>query len=436
MDWKKYYQEHLMSAEEAVNLIKSGDKLVLAHDVGEPKILVEAMVKNAASYRNVEISHMFSLGSGAYSHPEYKENFHMNLWFLSTNTRKCVDDGYGDYTPMFFHETPRFIREGRIKIDVAMIMVTPPNENGKVSTGVSGDYTVEAVKKAKIVIAQVNDQVPFTYGDAVFDVQEIDAFVEANHSLPTLPDAVIGETESLIGKHCAELIHDGDCLQLGIGSIPDAVCHELIHKKHLGIHSEMLGDGIVKLYEEGAVDNSLKQIDKGKFVFNFVMGSQKLYDFCDKNPDCLLKAVDYVNHPFIIAQNENVVSINGGLAVDFYGQVASDTMGYRQFSGVGGQVDFIRGAAMSKGGRAIIAMPSVAVKKDGTKISKITPLLSEGTVVTASRQDTDYVVTEYGIAELRGKTVKNRARALINIAHPDFRPELQDSFERIFQEKF
>lgn len=435
MDWKTYYNERLMSADEAVGLIKSHDKVVLAHDVGEPPALVEAMVRNADQYEGVEISHMFTLGSGAYSHPEYKDNFHMNLWFLSTPVRKCVTDGYGDYTPLFFHETPMLMRDGTIQVDTAVIMVTPPDENGKVSTGVAGDYTVQAVKSAKTVIAQVNDQVPFTYGDAVFDVTEIDAFVECSQPLPALPTATIGEVESAIGRHCASVIDDGACLQLGIGSIPDAVCHELVHKKHLGIHSEMLGDGVVKLFEEGAVDNSLKQIDKGKFVFNFVMGSQKLYEFCDHNPDCLLKAVDYVNDPRIICQNDNVVSINGGLAVDFYGQVAADTIGYKQFSGVGGQVDFVRGAAWSKNGKAIIAMPSVTVKKDGTKISKISPLLSEGSVVATSRHDTDYIATEYGIVRLKGLTIKERAKALIGIAHPDFREELSDSYEKMFGEK-
>mgnify|MGYP000222653400 FL=1 len=436
MDWKEYYSSRLMTAEEAVKLIKSNDKVVLAHDVGEPPVLVDAMVANHAAYKNVEISHMFTLGKGEYCKPEYKENFHPNLWFLSGQTRKCVEEGYGDFTPLFFHEVPGLMRDGTIQVDVAMIMVTPPDKHGYVSTGVSGDYTVQAVKSAKTVIAQINKNVPFTFGDAVFHISEIDAFVEADTPLPELPEAKIGPAEEAIGKYCAELVNDGDTLQLGIGAIPDAVCHQLVNKKHLGIHSEMLGDGQVVLYEAGAIDNSQKGIDVGKFVFNFVMGSKKTYDFLDKNTACLLKAVDYVNHPMIIAKNPNMVSINGGIGVDFYGQVAADTIGYRQFSAVGGQVDFIRGAAMGKNGRAIIAMPSVAKKKDGSMVSKITPLLSEGQVVTTSRHDTDYVVTEYGIAKLKGKTVKDRARALINIAHPDFRDGLKDEFEKMFKVKF
>ena len=436
MDWKTYYNERLMSADEAVKLLKSGDKLILAHDVGEPKALVEAMVRNADNYRDVEISQMFTLGSGEYSHPEYAENFHLNLWFVSGPVRKAMTEGRADYTPMYFHETPSLLRDGTLKVDTAMIMVTPPDENGKMSTGVSGDYTVQAIKSAKTVIAQVNDQVPFTYGGAVIDVTDVDAFVECNHPLPALGEAKIGEIERMIGKHCASVIEDGACLQLGIGSIPDAVCHELVDKKHLGIHSEMLGDGVVKLFEAGAVDNSMKQIDKGKFVFNFVMGSQKLYEFCDKNEDCMLMPVDYVNDPRIICQNDNVVSINGGLAVDFYGQIAADTIGYTQFSGVGGQVDFIRGAAWSKNGKAIIAMPSVTVKKDGTKISKITPLLSEGSVVATSRHDVDYVATEYGIVRLKGLTIKQRAKALISIAHPEFQDQLKADYEKMFNEAF
>ena len=436
MDWKEYYSSRLTTAEEAVKLIKSNDKVVLAHDVGEPPVLVDAMVANHAAYKNVEISHMFTLGKGEYCKPEYKENFHPNLWFLSGQTRKCVEEGYGDFTPLFFHEVPGLMRDGTIQVDVAMIMVTPPDKHGYVSTGVSGDYTVQAVKSAKTVIAQINKNVPFTFGDAVFHISEIDAFVEADTPLPELPEAKIGPAEEAIGKYCAELVNDGDTLQLGIGAIPDAVCHQLVNKKHLGIHSEMLGDGQVVLYEAGAIDNPQKGIDVGKFVFNFVMGSKKTYDFLDKNTACLLKAVDYVNHPMIIAKNPNMVSINGGIGVDFYGQVAADTIGYRQFSAVGGQVDFIRGAAMGKNGRAIIAMPSVAKKKDGSMVSKITPLLSEGQVVTTSRHDTDYVVTEYGIAKLKGKTVKDRARALINIAHPDFRDGLKDEFEKMFKVKF
>lgn len=438
MSWQECFESKLTTAEEAVKHIKSGDKVVLSHCVSEPVTLIDAMVENYKAYENVEISHMFSLAEGKYCKEEYKNHFHPNLWFLSGQTRECVEKGWGDFTPLFFHEIPGLMRDGTIKVDVAMIMVSPPDEDGKMSTGVAGDYTIQAVKSARTVIAQVNENVPFTYGDAIFTVDDIDVFVKSDTPLPTLPEAKIGEIEELIGRNCAELIEDGDTLQLGIGAIPDAVCHQLKHKKNLGIHSEMLGDGVVELYEAGAINNTLKGIDKGKFVFNFVMGSKRLYDFCHKNEDCMLMGVDYVNNPAIIAENPNVVSINAALGVDFYGQIAADTIGYKQFSAVGGQVDFIRGAAMCKKGkgRAIIAMPSVAKKKDGTLISKISPILAEGQIVTTSRHDADYVVTEYGIAKLKGKSVRDRARALIDIAHPQFRDQLKDSFKKMFNVEY
>lgn len=438
MDWKELYNSKLTTAEEAVKLIKSGDKVVLQHDVGEPPVLVDAMVANYESYKDVEISHMFTLGKGEYCDPKYKGHFKPNLWFLSGQTRKGVND-WGDYTPLFFHELPALMRRGVVGVDVALTMVSAPDEHGFVSTGVSGDYTIQAVKSAKTVIAQVNNNMPFTYGDSVFHISEIDAIVEADTELPALPDAKVGEVEAAIGKYCAELIEDGATLQLGIGSIPDAVCNELYDKKHLGLHSEMLGDGAMKLYEAGVIDNTEKSFDKGVMVMNFVMGSKKLYEFCDKNPAVKLMPVDYVNHPMVIADCSKMVCINGALGCDLYGQVAADAMaGDKQFSGVGGQVDFIRGAAMARDGKgiAIIAMPSMTVKRDGTKISKITAHLPEGQPVTDTRHDTDYIVTEYGIAQLKGKTNKERARALINIAHPDFREGLKEEFKRMFKEEF
>ena len=438
MDWKEYYASKLTTAEEAVKHIRSNDKVVLAHDVGEPTVLVDAMVANHAAYKNVEISHMFSLGKGEYCNPEYKENFNPNIWFVSGQTRKCVND-WGNYTPLFFHELPKLMRDGTIPVDVCMVMVSKPDAHGYVSTGVSGDYTIQAIKSAKTVIAQVNANMPFTYGDAVFHISECDVIVEADTPLPALPAGTIGDVEAEIGKYCASLIEDGATLQLGIGSIPDAVCAQLHEKKHLGLHSEMLGDGAMKLFKAGVIDNSQKSLDKGTMVANFVMGSNELYDFCDKNPAVKLMPVDYVNHPMVIAKCSKMVCINAAIGVDLYGQVASETMaGNKQFSGVGGQVDFIRGAAMAEDnkGIAIIAMPSITVKKDGTKISKITAYLPEGQLVTDTRHDTDYVITEYGIAKLKGKTNRDRARALINIAHPDFRDELKVSFKEMFREEF
>ncbi|MDO5491234.1 MAG: acetyl-CoA hydrolase/transferase C-terminal domain-containing protein [Bacillota bacterium] len=438
-NWKELYDAKKMTSDEAVQLIKSNDKVVFQHDVGEPAELVRAMVRNAKNYRNVEISHMFSLGPGDYCKEEYKDNFHPNMWFISGQTRKACNY-WGDYTTFFFHELPELMRQGRIRVDVVLIQVSKPDKLGYVSTGVSGDYTVQAIRSAKTVIAQVNEHVPFTYGDVVFPLMEYaDAIVEYDEELPTIPPSKIGPVEEEIGKHCASLIEDGATLQLGIGSIPDAVCAQLKNKKHLGLHSEMLGDGAMNLYYEGVIDNTMKSFDKDVMVANFVMGSKELYAFCDHNHAVKVMPVDYVNDPTIIMNCSKMIAINGALGIDLYGQVASDTLGGDvQFSGVGGQVDFIRGAAMARDGegKGIIAMPSMAVKKDGTKISKITAHLADKQVVTDSRNDTEFVVTEYGIADLWGKSNADRARALIDIAHPDFRPQLKEEMEEIFHHKY
>lgn len=438
MDWKKIYEERKCTAEEAVNLIKSGDRVAFAHAVAEPPVLVQAMVDNAAAYKNVEVCHMVTLGKGLYSKPEYKDSFTFNGWFSSPATRDSIAEGHGEFTPVFFHEVPSFIRKGIFELDVFMVMVSPPDAHGYCCTGVSSDYTIQGVKSAKIVLAEINDQVPVVYGDSFIHISEIDKFVESSHPLPELGLPKIGPTEEAIGRNCASLIEDGSTLQLGIGAIPDAVLHSLKDKKDLGIHSEMISDGVVDLFEAGVINCSKKGLDPNKMVVTFLMGTKRLYDFAEKNPMVELRTVDYVNHPVTVAQCTNMVCINACLAVDFMGQVVSDSIGIRQFSGVGGQVDFVRGSAMSLDGKAkaIIAMPSVAKKKDGTMISKITPYIEQGAAVTTSRNDVDYIVTEYGIAEMKGKSLKQRARALINIAHPDFREELKVEFEKRFNAKF
>ena len=438
MNWKEIYQSRLCTADEAVKSIKSGDTLVFAHCVDEPEILVDAMVANAKAYKDVEICHMVSLGKGEYSKPEYKEHFRFNGWFVGASTRKCIEEGHGDFTPVFFHEVPNYIRKGIFKVDVAMVMVSPPDEHGYCCTGISSDYTMQAIESAKIVLAEVNDQMPIVFGDTFVHVSQIDKFVETSHPLPQLGLPKIEEVELAIGRNCAELVEDGSTLQLGIGAIPDAVLQSLKDKKNLGIHSEMISDGVVDLFEAGVVNNSMKGIHKGKMIVTFLMGSKRLYDFADHNPALEMKTVDYVNNPVIVAQNTKMVCINSCIAVDFMGQVVSDSIGTRQFSGVGGQVDFVRGAAMSLDGKgkAIIAMPSVTTKKDGTLISKIAPFIDHGAAVTTSRNDVDYIVTEYGIAELKGRTLKQRARNLISIAHPDVRDELKTEFEKRFNTKY
>lgn len=438
MDWKKIYNDRKCTAEEAVKSIKSGDRVVFAHAVAEPVVLVDAMVANAASYKDVEVCHMVTLGKGEYSHAEYRDNFRFNGWFTSPSTRNSLAEGHGDFTPVFFHEVPSYIRNGMFAIDVFMVMVSPPDEHGYCCVGVSCDYTMEGIKSGKIVLAEVNDQVPVVYGDTFIHVSEIDKFVETSHPLPEIGLPKIGEVELAIGKNCATLVDDGSTLQLGIGAIPDAVLQSLKDKKDLGIHSEMISDGVVDLYEAGVVNCSKKGLNKGKMIVTFLMGTKRLYDFAANNPMVEMRTVDYVNHPVVVAQNTDLVCINACLAVDFMGQVVADSIGTKQFSGVGGQVDFCRGAGMSLDGKAknIIAMPSVAKKKDGSMISKIVPYIDHGAAVTTSRHDVHYIVTEYGIALLKGKTLKDRARALINIAHPDFREELKAEFVKRFNAEF
>lgn len=438
MDWNEIYEDRKCTAEEAVQEIKNGDRVVFAHCVAEPTILVDAMVANAESYENVTVSHMVTLGKGEYTKPELKDNFRFEAWFCSCSTRGAVAEGHGQFVPVYFHEVPKYIRNGVFPIDVAMVMVSPPDHNGFCSVGISCDYTMQAIKSAKIVLAEVNDQVPVVYGETFVHVSEIDAFVESSHPLPEIALPKIGKVEKSIGKYCASLIEDGSTLQLGIGAIPDAVLSQLKNKKHLGIHSEMISDGVVDLYELGVIDCSQKSIDKGKMVVTFLMGTKRLYDFARTNPMLEMRPVDYVNNPVVVAQNSKMISINACLQVDFMGQVVSDSIGTKQFSGVGGQVDFVRGVAMSLDGKgkAIIAMSSVAKKKDGTKISKIVPFIDNGAAVTTNRQDVDFIVTEYGIAEMKGKTLQDRARALIGIAHPDFREELKEEFEKRFNALF
>ena len=427
MDWKTYYESHITEAAAAVGRIKSGDRVVVGHACGEPSYVLDAMVANAAAYENVEIVHMVAKGKSDYCKPEYAKNFRHNSLFVGPTTKAAVAEGRGDFTPCYFSEVPAFF-QSVLPVDVALVQVTPPDENGKCSLGVSVDYTLAALKAAKTVIAQVNACMPRTGGQSLVDVTEIDCFVLHDEAIIPLAPPKIGPVEEAIGRNVASLVPDGATLQLGIGAIPDAVLLFLKDKKDLGIHSEMFSDGVVELAEAGVITNQCKTLHPGKYVATFLMGSQRLYDFVDNNPDVYMAPVDYVNDPFIIAQNDKLISINSCVQVDLMGQVASETIGYTQISGTGGQVDFVRGAARSKGGKAIIAMPSTVKGKT----SKIVPLLDEGAAVTTGRDDVDYVVTEYGVAALKGRTLRDRARALIEIAHPDFRDGLKAEFEKRF----
>ena len=420
-----------MSAEEAVKHIKSGNRVVVGHACGEPSALVDAMVANKEQYENVEIVHMVAMGKAEYCLPENEKHFHHNAIFVGGTTRKAVEEGRADYTPVFFHEVPKLWKT-TLPVDVALIQVSPMDEHGYFSFGVSSDYTKPAAESAKIVIAQVNKEMPRTLGDNFIHVSDIDYLVECDRPIIELQPPKIGDIEREIGRYCASLIEDGDTLQLGIGAIPDAVLAFLGEKKDLGIHSEMFSDGILKLIEDGVVTGKAKSFMPGKLVVTFLMGTKKLYDWVNDNPAVYMAPVDFVNHPMVVCKNDNIISINSCVAVDLMGQVASESIGLKQISGVGGQVDFVRGADMAKNGKAIMAMPSTVKGK----ASKIVAFLDEGAAVSTSRNDVDYVVTEYGIAHLKGETLRERARQLINIAHPDFRDELKVEFEKRFHEKF
>ena len=377
-DWKVLYASKLMTADEAVRQIPDGSRVFFGHAANEPPVLVDALVRNYEQYKDVEIVHWVPMGKGEYCDPKMKGHLRHNAMFVGGPTRKAVQEGRADYTPFFFHQSTRFFSDGTFPIDVAMVSVTPPDKHGYVSLGVSVGGTKPACLNAKMVIAQVNDQMPRTMGESFLHVSQLTCCVEASTPLPELGGGTIGEVEEAIGRNVASLVEDGSTLQLGIGTIPDAVLKFLGDKKDLGIHSEMFSDGVVDLYQKGVITGANKRLDKGKMVAAFLMGSKKLYDFVDDNPDVMMRTVDYVNNPAVICQNPKVVSINSCLQVDFNGQVNSESMGTKQFSGIGGQLDYVRGAAMCPDGKAILAMPSTA--KHG-EVSRIVPVFEPGTTV-------------------------------------------------------
>jgi len=420
------YREKLVSADNAIHQIKSGNRVVTGHACGEPGCLVDKLVEYASELNGVEIVHMVPMGPAKYAQLGMEQSFRHNSLFVGASTRKAVEEKRGDFTPCFFSEIPRLFKDGILPVDVALIQVTPPDDNGYCSYGISTDYAVAAAESAKIVIAQVNRKYPRTFG-AKIHIDQIHWIVEKDENLKELAPPSIGDVEKHIGENVAKLIPDGATLQLGIGAIPDAVLLFLREKRDLGIHSEMFSDGVVTLAEEGVITNKKKTINTGKFIASFLMGTTKLYEFVNNNPDVEMHPVDYVNDPCIIGQHENMISINSALQVDLMGQVNAEMIGSRQFSAIGGQVDFVRGASRSKNGKSIIALPSTA---SGGKISRITCLLDRGAAVSTSRNDVHYVVTEYGIANLRGKTLRERATALINIAHPDYQSALYDEAKR------
>ena len=430
MVWQKQYEERQMSPEHSMDRIKSGDRVVVGHACASPEILLDALVANKEAYENVEIVHMIPMGNTAYCLPENASHFRHNSLFAGAATREAIIKGRADYTPCFFHEIPSLFR-GPLPVDVALITVSPPDKEGYFSLGLSVDYTFEAVLRAKCVIAEVTPKMPATMGNTRIRHSRIDCFVQSQRDMAELAPPAMGAVEKAIGENVARLIADGDCLQLGIGAIPDATLQFLKDKKDLGIHSEMISDGVMNLVEAGVINGKKKNMHTKKIIITFAMGSKKFYAWLNENPLIEMHPVDYTNNPGIIGRNDNMVSINSAVSVDLLGQVAADTLGSIQYSGVGGQVDFVRGCRISKNGRSIIALPATAAR--GT-VSRIVAALAPGQAVTTSRNDVDIVVTEYGIAHLKGKTLSQRSENLIQIAAPEFRKELRKSFDQIYRQ--
>lgn len=418
-----------VSFEEAVKVIKSNDHIVIHSVACAPHKLIEAMVNRGRNheFRNVHIHHLHTEGPAPYSGAEFEGIFQLESFFVGHNVRKDTQAGYADYIPIFLNETQKLIRDGVIPVQVAMVQVSPPNKHGWVSLGTSVDATLAAVENAEIVIGVINPNVPRAFGDAMIHISHIDIFCEDNSPLTEAAPGPISETDRAIGRNVAALVEDGATLQMGIGAIPNAVLAELTHHKNLGIHTEMFSDGLLPLVEAGVVNGAAKCIDRGKIVSTFLMGSRRLYDFIDDNPGVLMKDVGYTNNVEIICKNPKVTSINSAIQVDLTGQVCADSIGTKFYSGVGGQIDFIRGAASSQGGKPIIALPSVTEKG----VSKIAPVLNSGAGVVTTRANIHWVVTEFGSVNLYGKPMQDRARLLISIAHPNHREELEKAaFER------
>lgn len=416
-----------ISGEEAVKVVKPGDRVFIHGGAATPHYMLQKLAERAPELWNVEIVSISLQGDAVLADKKYKNSFRMNSLFVSQNIRAAVNEGRGDYVPIFLSEIPILFRRGILPLDVAIVQVSPPDKHGYCSLGTSVDIAATAVKTAKHVIAQVNPRMPRTLGDGIFKVEDFDAVVEAEQELPEVVCDEANEISMRIGKYCAELIEDGATLQMGIGAIPDAVLSSLTNHKELGIHTEMFSDGIIPLIKNGTVTNQHKKKHRGRTVTSFMLGSRKLYDFVDDNPSVVVLNIDYVNDTAVIRTNPKVAAINSAIEVDITGQVCSDSIGTYHFSGVGGQMDFVRGASLSEGGKPIIALPSITKKG----ISRIAPFLKEGAGVVTTRAHAHYIVTEYGIAYLYGKNMRQRAKALIEIAHPNHREALEKAaFER------
>ena len=417
-----------MSAEQAVKLIKSGDRVLVQAACATPQTLLKAMTARASELRDVEIVHIHTEGFCDYAKPEYNKSFKTNVFFIGGNMRKYVQMGSAQYNPVFLSDIPHLFRNGTMPLDVVLLNVSPPDKHGYCSLGTSVDIVVGGLETAKTIIAQINPHMPRTMGDGIIHIERFAACVEVDEPLYEMAVGQPNEEETMIGQHIASMIEDGSTLQMGIGGIPNAVLTCLHHHKNLGVHTEMFSEGILPLIEKGVVNGSQKKVLPYKIVSGFAMGSRKLYDFMDDNPEVLMMDISFVNDTSVIRRNPKVVAINSAIEIDLTGQVCADSIGTSMFSGVGGQMDFMRGAVLSPGGKAICAIQSLT----GKGLSKITPTLKLGGGVVTTRAHVQYVVTEFGIAELKGRNLAQRAKALIDVAHPSVREELEKAAHERF----
>jgi acyl-CoA hydrolase len=413
-----------VSAEDAVKIIKNNDRIYVHAAAAAPQELINAMTNRHEELRNVEVSHLHIEGEAPYADPKYSKSFHVNSFFIGHNVRHTLKAGNGSYTPVFLSELPILFKRNIVPIDVALIQVSPPDKHGYCSLGVSVEATIAAIENAKHVIAQINPRMPRTLGDGIIHISELDVFVEHEQKIHELLLPEPNIVENKIGDYIAELIDNGSTLQMGIGSIPNAVLSRLTNHKNLGLHTEMFSDGVIDLILNDVINGDNKGVNPGRAMATFLMGSQRLYDYVDDNPFVEMRTADFVNDVAVIRQNSKMVAINSAIEIDLTGQVCADSIGTKLYSGVGGQMDFIRGAALSKEGKAIIALPSQTNKG----ISRIVPFLKKGAGVVTTRAHIHYVVTEYGVAELYGKTIKQRIKELVRIAHPDHREHLEKQY--------
>ncbi|HRB70624.1 acetyl-CoA hydrolase/transferase C-terminal domain-containing protein [Flavobacterium sp. WV_118_3] len=413
-----------VTAAEAVKVIKSNDRIYVQAAAATPTVLTKALAERASELRNVELCHLHTEGEAAYANPELAASFHVNSFFIGQNVRHTIASGNGSYTPVFLSELPHLFRKGAIPLDVVFIHVSPPDSHGYCSLGVSVEASIAAVENSKIVIAQVNPNMPRTFGDGILHVSEIDYLVEVNEPIHGHGSKEINPVEARIGELVAGLIEDESTLQMGIGSIPNAVLAQLVNHKNLGLHTEMFSDGVIDLIENDVINCNFKGVNRGRALATFLIGSQRLYDFVNDNPFIEMRESSYVNDTSVIRRNPKMIAINSAIEVDITGQVCADSIGAKMYSGVGGQMDFVRGASLSKGGKAIIALPSVTKRGE----SRIVPYLKQGAGVVTTRSHVQYVVTEYGIADLYGKTLKQRSDELVKIAHPDHREWIEKAY--------